>query len=55
MKRNNLGIDRTYEGNNHLPGDYQLTIPGQDVRWTYQIPRTEMQENDQLTDDDQNP
>lgn len=55
MKRNNLGIDRTYEGNNHLPGDYQLKIPGQDVRWTYQIPRSEMQENDQLTDDDQNP
>ena len=55
MKRNNLGIDRTYEGNNHLPGDYQLKIPGQDVRWTYQIPRSEMQENDQLTDADQNP
>ena len=55
MKRNNLGIDRTYEGNNHLPGDYQLKIPGQDVRWTYQIPRSEMQENDQLTEADQNP
>jgi len=55
LKRNNRGIDRTYSGNNHLPGDYQLTVPAQDVRWTYQIPRTEMQENDQLTDDDQNP
>jgi len=55
LKRNNLGIDRTYEGNNHLPGDYQLKVPGQDVRWTYQIPRSEMQENDQLTDADQNP
>lgn len=54
LKRTNRGIDRTYEGNNHLSA-YQLKVPAQDVRWTYQIPRNEMQENDQLTDDDQNP
>ena len=54
LKRCNRGIDRTYEGTNHLE-NYILKVPAQDVRWTYQIPRTEMQENDQLTDADQNP
>ena len=56
LKRNNKGIDRTYSGNNHLAGELnQLKVEAQDVRWTYQIPQTEMQENDQLTSADQNP
>ena len=38
LKRNNKGIDRNYEGSNHLAG-HLYTIPAFDVRWTYQIPR----------------
>lgn len=56
LKRNNLGIDRTYTGNNHLAGDmFQIKVAPQDARWTYQIPLTELQENDQMTEADQNP
>ena len=54
LKRNNLGVDRTYQGNNHLAG-YQLVVPAQDVRWTYQIPLAEIQENDLISEEDQNP
>lgn len=54
LKRNNKGIDRNYPGSNHQAG-YLHTIPAQDVAWTYQIPLREIQENDLLTEDDQNP
>lgn len=54
LKRLNKGIDRNYQGNNHLAG-YTLTIPAQDPAWTYQIPRKELQENTHITEDDQNP
>ncbi len=54
LKRLNKGIDRTYEGNNHLPG-YDIAVPAQDNRWRYQLPQSEMQENKQLSADDQNP
>lgn len=54
LKRLNKGIERNYSGSNHLTG-YQLVVPAQDVRWTYQIPLRELQENDQITEDDQNP
>jgi hypothetical protein len=54
LKRNNLGIDRNYEGSNHLAG-HLLTIPAFDVRWTYQIPQSEMQENMHIQDSEQNP
>ena len=54
LKRNNLGIDRNYDGSNHLAG-YLHTIPAFDVRWTYQIPQTEMQENSHIQDSEQNP
>lgn len=53
LKRLNKGIDRAYEGNNHLDG-YKLVVPARDVRWTYQIPLKEIQENDLISDDDQN-
>jgi hypothetical protein len=53
LKRNNLGIDRTYEGSNHMT---KIVVPAQDVRWTYQIPQTEFNENKLLNvDEDQNP
>ena len=54
LKRNNLGCYRNYEGTNHLAG-YVFDIPPQDVRWTYQIPLNEIQENDLVTEADQNP
>jgi hypothetical protein len=54
LKRNNKGIDRNYEGSNHLAG-YLHTIPAFDVRWTYQIPQSEMQENSHIQDSEQNP
>ena len=54
LKRNNKGINRNYEGSNHLAG-YLHEIPAQDVRWTYQIPRGELQENDLISEQDQNP
>lgn len=54
LKRLNKGVDRNYQGNNHLAG-YALTVPAQDPAWTYQIPRKELQENTHITEDDQNP
>ena len=48
------GIDRNYDGTNHLEG-YRKVIPAQDVRWTYQIPQNEIQENDLISEEDQNP
>lgn len=53
LKRNNLGIDRNYEGSNHLTGCKHV-VPARDVRWTYQIPQSEIQENNLISDKDQN-
>lgn len=52
LKRLNKGIDRSYQGNNHR---YRLVYPAHDVVWTYQIPRSEIQENDLISESDQNP
>lgn len=54
LKRLAKGIDRTYEGSNHMPG-FKLKVPAGDVRWTYQIPQKEIQENTHISDEDQNP
>lgn len=54
LKRLNKGIDRNYEGTNHLPGCL-LTVPAHDVLWTFQIPLREIQENTLIGEDDQNP
>lgn len=53
LKRMRKGVDRSYEGNNHLAG-YAITVSADDPVWTYQIPQTEIQENIYITDDDQN-
>jgi len=53
LKRLNKGIDRTYEGTNHDPA-YLLKVPAQDVRWCYQIPLTEINENTHISESDQN-
>lgn len=54
LKRMHKGIDRNYEGNNHLDG-YAITVSADDPVWTYQIPQKEIQENIFISDDDQNP
>ncbi len=54
LKRNNKGVDRTYEGNNHLTG-YKLVIPAHDLRFTFQLPKTEIRDNDMIEEDEQNP
>ena len=54
LKRLNKGIDRTYEGNNHLPS-YDIKVDAQDVRWIYQLPLAEIQENKLINEEDQNP
>lgn len=54
LKRLNKGIDRTYEGNNYMPG-YDIKVPARDTRWYYQIPLREIQENDLINEEDQNP
>ena len=53
LKRQNKGIDRRYEGNNHLAG-FVIAVPAQDVNWTYQIPQREIQENTLISESDQN-
>ncbi len=52
LKRLNKGIDRSYDGNNH---NYKLVVPAHDVRWTFQLPRSEMQENTHIDASEQNP
>ena len=53
LKRMNRGIDRDYEGSNHMSG-VKLEVPAGDVRWTFQIPLKEIQENTHISDEDQN-
>ncbi len=56
VKRNNTGIDRTYEGTNHMAGELsRCKYEAHDVRFTYQIPLREIQENDMINEEDQNP
>lgn len=55
LKRNNKGINRNYDGTNHLSG-HLLTVPAHDVLWTYQIPQREWQNNEHIDGvADQNP
>lgn len=53
LKRLDKGVVRVYEGSNHRE-DSKLNVPAGDVRWTYQIPNAEIQENDQISLDDKN-
>lgn len=53
LKRLNKGINRAYEGNNHLVG-FQLVKEPLAASWRYQIPRQEMQENTYITEEEQN-
>ena len=52
LKRLNKGINRNYEGSNH---NYKFVVPAHDLRWTFQLPRSEMQENTHIDASEQNP
>jgi hypothetical protein len=52
LKRLNKGVDRTYAGSNHRT---KIAVPAGDVRWVYQIPTAEIQENPLINDNDNNP
>jgi len=47
LKRLNKGVDRNYDGSNHRT---KIAVPAGDVRWTYQIPNSEIQENQLITE-----
>lgn len=53
LKRLNRGIERNYEGSNHLAGR-KFEVPARDVKWTYRIPVNEIQENKLINESDQN-
>lgn len=53
LKRLNKGIDRSYEGTNHRSG-CQLVVEAGDQIWVYQLPISEIQDNDQISDEDNN-
>ena len=54
LKRLNLGIDRGYQGTNHLAG-CRFAVKPQSALWLYQIPLSELNENSHISSDDQNP
>lgn len=53
IRRNGLGIDRKYQGSNHLVAN-QFTFPAHDLSWNYQIPLSEIQNNTHITEEDNN-
>ena len=53
LRRNGLGINRKYEGTNHL-ASAQYAFPAHAKSWNFQIPRQELQNNTHITDADQN-
>lgn len=53
LRRNGLGVNRKYEGSNHL-ASAQYAFPAHAKSWNFQIPRQELQNNTHITEDDQN-
>ena len=53
LKRFNKGIDRSYSGSNHQSAN-KLVVPAGDKRWIYQIPEREIQENSEISKEDNN-
>lgn len=45
---------RNYEGTNE-PAGSQTNVPASSYKWTYQIPKSEINDNDAISEDDQNP
>ena len=53
LRRNGLSVDRKYEGTNHSAGA-QYVFPAHSASWNFQIPRQEMQNNVNITEEEQN-
>lgn len=53
-KRLGKNLVRKYDGSNESLG-LQVNIPASSDRWTFQLPLIEIQENDNITEDQQNP
>lgn len=53
-KRLQKDLVRKYEGSNELQS-LQVNIPYNDQRWVYQLPLSEIQNNNEISEDDQNP
>lgn len=47
-------LERNYEGNNENNAT-QVNIPADSYKWIFQIPKSEIRDNDNITQDDQNP
>ena len=54
LRRNGLGIDRTYSGTNH-PAWGRLKVDAHSDLWNFQIPQSEIDNNDYISEDEQNP
>lgn len=53
LRRNGLGIDRTYSGTNH-PAWARMKVAAHSDLWNFQIPQTEIDNNDYINEEDQN-
>ncbi len=53
LRRNGLGVDRRYEGTNHSAAA-QYAFVAHQPSWNFQIPQREMQNNSNITEDEQN-
>ena len=54
LRRNGLGIDRTYSGTNHATWA-RIAVPAHSDLWNFQIPQSEIDNNDYIDEDEQNP
>ncbi len=53
LRRNGLGIERSYSGTNH-PVWGRIDVPAHDPLWNFQIPQSEIDNNDFIGEEDQN-
>ncbi len=53
LRRNGLSVDRKYDGTNHSAGA-QFVFPAHSSSWNFQIPLQEMQNNVNITEEEQN-
>ena len=54
LRRQYKGINRNYAGSNHLE-EAKMEVGPDDARWLFQIPTSEIRENDMISETDQNP
>lgn len=53
IRRNGQGINRKYDGSNHLVAN-QFEFPAHDPSWNMQIPLSELQENPNISEEENN-